>query len=210
MPTINLFVNLAVLAVTLLVIVVIALVSRKHIKKQSEIRRLFLEEEEHANNVRKRDLDPELYFVPDLSHLPALPQGDPFKIERCAKRTIVRLDPPMSNLELKKLYGPAQMELIAQYEENYVEFLRCLNEWGISLTSEGRNADALKVLEYAISLGTEFRTTYKQAADIYAAAENYSALEALYEQASETLFRDPAVQKHVLSYVDQKLGEFEA
>lgn len=179
------------------------LLSRRHSKKQEEIKARFFEEEEAANSVRKKDIEPELFYTPDLSVLPPLPPDDPHQIERAAKRTMLRFPQPMTNLELKKNYGLAQMDIIAQYEENFSEYLKALTKWGVATATENP-ADALTILETVAALGGEFRDTYKTAADIYAARGDSEKLDALFTRAEENYFRDPSIKRQILDYIETK------
>jgi len=203
MSTINIFLVL----VSVAVIVFLAIKSGQHKRKQDEIRRRFLEEEEAANSVRKKNIDVELYYTADLNALPKIPENDPNQIERCAARTMIRFSTPMTNLELKKRYGPAQMDIIAQYEENFSEYLKALTKWAVSLAEEDFNKnqkDALSILETVISLGGEFRDAYKLSADIYAAKNDKSGLENLLNIATENHFKDPSIRQQILDYINTK------
>ncbi|MCL1842936.1 MAG: hypothetical protein FWF79_03920 [Defluviitaleaceae bacterium] len=202
------YVNILFGILTVAAIILFFVKSSRHTKKQDEINRRFLEEEDAANAVRKKDIEPELYFTADLSVFPQLPEGDPFQVERCAKRTMIRFEKPVSNLELKKEYGPTQMDIIAQYEENFNEYLKSLTKWAKALSEEENNADALSILEKVILLGAEFRDTYKLAADICAAKQDAEGLDTLLELVSENYFRDPAIRTQILEYINTKKEEF--
>ena len=198
-------INIVLLLSTIVLIIVIAVMSRKHGKQQDDINRRFLEAEEAANSVRKRELDPELFYTADLAGLPPVPENDPHKVLRASKRTMIRFNSPVSNLDLKKRYGPSQMDSIALFEENFNDYLKALTEWAASLAEEDKAGDALLVLKQAIVLGSEFRNTYKLAADIYAARRDTKSLDALLQYAEENYFRDPAVQNHVIEYISEKI-----
>jgi len=206
-------VNIVVGVTSILAILLLALRSSRHAKQQEEIKRRFLEEEEAANAVRKRDIDPELFYTADLSALPQIAAGDPHQVERSAKRTMIRFEEPISNLELKKQYGLSQMDIIAQYEENFIEYLKALTNWAEELVKENNPADAITILETAISLGAEFRNTYKLAADIYAAnidetAETAeTAIENLLDRAEKNHFSDPSIRRQILEHINKKKDE---
>jgi CTP:phosphocholine cytidylyltransferase-like protein len=106
----------------------------------------------------------------------------------------------MSNLELKKQYGPSQMDIIAQYEENFSEYLKALTKWAVSLAPENQN-DAIVILEAVVALGGEFRDSYKVAADIYMSKNDKQGMENLITNAEKNHFRDPAVRSHILEYI---------
>ena len=197
--------NIGLLIGSIILIIAVALITKRHGNLQDTKNRRFLEEEQAANSARKREIEPELFFYADLENLPHIPENDPFKVLRAAKRTMIRFEKPESNVELKKRYGVAQLESITLYEENFTDFLKSLGDWAQDLYNE-KNADsALQVLSYAIELGSEFRGTYRLAAEIYASERDVYALEQLSEMAQHNHFKDPAVKEHVLSYIEEKI-----
>ena len=174
-------------------------------KQQDDVKRRFVEEEDAANSVRKKEIPPEMFYSADLTRFAPIPEGDPHKVERCAKRKMIRFPEPITNLELKKQYGPAQMESLALYEENFNEYLKALTTWAGALVEKGELNDALTILDEAISLGSEFRNTYRLTADIYAMNNSEIDLQGLRHKVNSNHFRDPAVLQHILEYIDNKL-----
>ncbi|MCL2388566.1 MAG: hypothetical protein FWC89_13625 [Defluviitaleaceae bacterium] len=203
------YVSVILLALSVTLIVAVLMNGRSHRRKQEEMNRRFLEEEEAANAVRKKDIDADLYYTANLSALPQLPNPDPHQVERCANRTMIRFAEPISNLELKKQYGLAQMDVIAQYEENFTEYLKSLTKWAMDI-AENQQEDALKIVEEVVTLGGEFRDTYRLAADIYVAKNDHDGLNTLLINATENHFKDPAIRRQVLDYISLKKEEISA
>ena len=201
------WINIVLLFSSIILIVVVALVTKRHGKLQDTKNRRFLEEEQEANMARKREIEPELFFYANLEKLPYVPDSDPHRVLRTSRRTMIRFDRPESNVDLKKRYGVAQLDSITQFEENFHDFLKSLGEWAQALYDEGNADGALQVLEYAIELGSEFRGTYRLAADIYAVGRDVYALERLLQMATDNYFKDPAMLEHVLSYIEEKIEE---
>jgi hypothetical protein len=207
MSIFNTAMNIILIVLSVVAIVFLFFKSRQHTRKQEEINSRFLEEEEAANSVRKKEIDAELFFTPDLSALPPIPDSDPHQIKRCATRTMIRFDVHMTNLELKKLYGPAQMDIIAQYEENFSEYLKALTKWAVALSDEnfdGNQVDVMTILEKVITMGGEYRDAYKLAADICEARNDKSGLENLLELVMENHFKDPSIRQQILDYINRK------
>jgi len=184
-------------------IVMVLINSKTHRTRQDKLLRRFLDEEAAANSVRKKEIPQELFYTPDLSIFPPVGEDDPFQVTRCAKRVMLRFEKFMSNLELKKLYGVAQMDLIAQYEENFNAYLKALTKWAEALAQEG-SPDAIKILEYVISRGGEYRDTYRTAADIYAKNGEQEKLDELITQAENNHFRDTSIRDWILGYINGK------
>ena len=201
------WVNIVLLIASIILIIVVAIMTKRHGKLQDAKNRRFLEEEQAANTARKREIEPELFFYADLENLPPVDESDPHRVLRTSKRTMIRFEVPESNVELKRRYGVAQLDSITLYEENYHDFLKSLGDWAQALHGEGNVDGALQVLDYAIGLGSEFRGTYRLAADIYASERNAYALEQLLQIAQNNHFNDPAMQEHVLSYIEERIGE---
>ena len=198
--------NAVLLLSSIVLIIVVAAVTKRHGKLQDAKNRRFLEEEQAANLARRREIEPELFFYADLSKLPPIDERDQFKVLRTSKRKMIRFTEPKSNIDLKLNYGPSQLDSIALYEENFHDFLKSLGEWAAALAADGLTDDALQVLEYAINHGTEFRAAYKLAADIYAYEQDRAALEYLLQAAQNNHFNDPAMQEHVLQHIEDKIS----
>lgn len=189
------------------ILLAVAINGRTRERRLRAIQRRFLDDEAAANNVRKKDLGPELFYEADFTVLPPLPPGDPYEVERCAARKMIRFEEHVTNLELKQRYGLAQLDLIAQYEENFTLYQKALTDWGAALVEEGNKARALTVLGEAITLGSQYRDTYKLVADIYADRGDSESLEALIDYATQTHFDDPAMRVHIHAYINRKLEE---
>ena len=201
--------NITLLIASIILIIVVAVMTRRHGKLQDAKNRRFLEEEQAANLARKREIEPELFFYANLENLPRISESDPHKVLRASKRTMIRFDVPETNVELKKRYGLSQLDSISLYEENFHDFLKSLGDWALGLHEAGNVDGALQVLEYAIGLGSEFRGTYRLAAEIYAYERDAYALEQLLQVAQDNHFRDPAIQEHVLSYIEEKIEDLQ-
>jgi len=196
------------LALLFWAILFLTIQSRRTQKKREDAARRFLAEEENAGNLRQRPPEEGLFYTPQLDLLPPLPPGDPHKVERAAKRKMIRFPEPMSNAELKSRYGRGQLEYLAHYEENYDDYLRCLTKWADALMKENKNPDAKGILEHTVALGSEFRNSYKFLSDIYAGEGNADKLNELLLTASAATFRDPANGNHIIEYIQRHLTAF--
>jgi len=197
------FVNILLILLSVGAIFFLIIKSGIHSKKSDDIKRRFLEEEDAANSARKKEIEPELYYTANLTALPPISADDPHQVMRCAARPMIRFPKPMTNLEIKKTYGPSQMDIIAQYEENFSEYLKALTKWAAELKDENHD-EALTIVETVISLGGEFRNAYKLAADIYAATGRN--LSELASRTEENHFSDPIVKQQILDYISGAPG----
>ena len=179
--------------------------SKRASRLNAEKDRQFFKEDAEANSARRREINPKLFFVPDLNLLPSIEEDDPHKVLRAAKRKMIFFNEPISNIELKKQYGPSQLVTIAQYEENLNDFIKSITIWARDLFDKEDFSDAKLLAEYAINLKSEFRNTYKLAADLYSLdifPDN--TLESLIKIVENQNFKDPAMQKSILEYINSK------
>ena len=165
----------------------------------------FLEAEKAANEVRKQEIDPALLYTPDLTLLPVAGSTGALyqKIVQYAAQPMIRFPKKMSNLELKQQYGRAQIEVIAFYEENFQRYLSALIKWAEALADSGQKADAIRILEHTVELGSEYRKSYLLLADWYADTENAAEKsEALLSAAQACEFADEAVKQSIIKHLN--------
>jgi hypothetical protein len=163
----------------------------------------FNETERAANSARRKDIDPSLFFTPRLEDLP-VEHGDSkayADVKKLAERKMIRFETPVTNTELKLAYGPSQLEDIAQMEEHFNQFIRALIEWAEEIIENERKADALRILEYTLGLGSEFLKSYTLTADIYAASSSLDKLDELYAAAERKPFKDDSIRRRILQYI---------
>lgn len=158
----------------------------------------YIDEERMANYARKRDIGPELFFTADLSVLPlreketageSLYKRQSEAVARAGKK-MIRFERRMTNRELKLSYGAGSLELIAQYEENYNGYIRCLINWGEELFNNNEIGDARRVLEEAVKSGSRFERGYKLLGGILVSQADHEGLDRLRETVSQMDFFD--------------------
>jgi hypothetical protein len=162
----------------------------------------FHESEMEANTARRKEIDPALFYTPDLSVLPPFTEGSAacVKVYEQAKLTMICFKEPVSNRKLKMSYGYGQLENIAHYEENFQTYLKLLLNWAEELAKGNKGEEALQILEHSIELGSEFRKCYHLTADLYA-AKHPEKLEALRESVLCHHFKDEQVRNSILNYI---------
>ena len=60
----------------------------------------------------------------------------------------------VSNTELKEQYGPANLEILSYYDQNYTRYMRSLYLYAQGIYEE-YPAEAVSILTYCIATGTE-------------------------------------------------------
>ncbi|MCL2372411.1 MAG: hypothetical protein FWC78_03310 [Defluviitaleaceae bacterium] len=190
------------LAVSVAVVVVVA-VSKK---RKNAMPQGFLKAE--SNLLRKMEIDPELFFEPDLTQLPQLPEGDPHDVELAASRTMIYFKEPISDMHLSRQYSPAQMSEISGYRENFNHHLKTLTNWANSLAEIVETTeDALLVLGYVIAHGAEDAAPYKLAAELYAEYGAVEILEALIDTVEAREFRNAVTRDAILDFIGDRIDE---
>ena len=141
-----------------------------------------------ANLARNKEIGSEFYFTPDLTALPiseysADEMKKPHppclwqkKVVELASKKMLRFDRQYSNLELKQMFGPSNLEFAARYEENFSDFIHAMRHWAEALIGAGKTEDAQKVLEASVAAGSELSQSYTLLGDIYAAKGDFLAV----------------------------------
>lgn len=138
----------------------------------------FIDNEKIANSTRKKVLPPEYFTIPNLNVLPFKEDNILNKeknlsfskqeiVMKKSKLKMIRFEKPMSNLQLKEIFGINNFEKAIMYEEHTQMYYRALNDWASALVIENKLEDAEKVLLSCIDFGSEIFITYKLLIDIY-------------------------------------------
>lgn len=148
-----------------------------------------LEKEHRANSTRKQSLASLEYINFAES---CIPFTDPAPNEYIAKLQdtlrgltlckIVNLT-GISNTDLKLTYGPANLPILTELDQNFTSLTMALNDLGTELNAIGDRDNAIKVLDYAVSIGSDISNTYINLANIYVEAGNYDAIQQLINRA---------------------------
>lgn len=84
-----------------------------------------------------------------------------------------------SNTDLKLQYGAANLGSLTRYDQNFILLVRTLNQWGHRLYDLSHPSEARKVLEFAVSVGSDIKATYELLLHIYLESGEYAPIEAL-------------------------------
>lgn len=89
----------------------------------------------------------------------------------------------ISNTELRLTYGTANLDLLTAYDQNFTVLIRGLQKWGTLLATAEKKEDAITVLAYAVSIGSDIAGTYALLARLYKEQGEFQKIEALKESA---------------------------
>ena len=183
---------------TLIFIVVVSYKRFKANLKNQKADESFWKRENDANLTRKQDIS-QLDYV-DFSNvsLPfALFEDDLLKeceeqVRTLKDKKILNLT-GLSNTDLKIKYGAANLPLLTQYDQNFTLLVRTLNAWGKRLHELSHTQEAICVLAFATSIGSDIKATWYLLAELYAANGESAKIQGLRESASglNSLMRNP-------------------
>ncbi len=112
----------------------------------------------------------------------------------------------VSNTELRLTYGTANLELLTSYDQNFTVLIRSLQKWGNLLTSADRPDDAITVLSYAVSIGSDIAGTYAVLARLYKTKGEFSKIEELKASAETlTTLMKPSILRDLEQLTSQSL-----
>lgn len=160
----------------------------------------FWDTEREANTVRRKELSNLPYIQIPLDKLPfqetCVPELNELQttVQTLANKKIVNLN-GMSNTELKLTYGPANLDTLIHYDENYSLLIRTLSNWGSYLYKQGSLCDAKAVLEFGISCKTDIKNNYVLLAQIYHENQELNKISFLISQAEslDTLMKSSII-----------------
>ncbi len=182
----------------LIFLVVVAYKQRKASRKQEKAEKSFWERENQANAVRKQDISNLDYVNLSGASLPfALFEDEALKecenqVRKLAGEKILNLT-GISNTDLKMAYGAANLPLLTQYDLNFTMLVRALNAWGQRLAELSFPDEAISVLSFAVSIGTDIKGSYQLLAKLYRERGEQEKIAGLKESASRlnSLMKEP-------------------
>ena len=162
--------------------------STKNVGKEDE---KFIEREVRANKVRKQPLDSLVYLTIPLEDIPHSGNYPSERIaeltqtlEELSHETIVNLT-GISNTDLKLTYGAPNLPILSEYDLNFTKTCTTLYDLGVEYDTLGLKDEAIKVLNVAITLGTDISKNYTHLAGLYAERGDYAQIQRLITAADD-------------------------
>lgn len=174
---------------------------KKSDRNQAEGSRKFWEREEKSNFTRKKDISFLNYITIPLDKLPMVSVDDDEITEY--QQTVTHLSQckilnltGYSNTDLKLEYGVANLTILTEYDNNYNTLINVLAKWGHRLFQLNMESDAVTVLEYGISIGTDVSRNFYLLADYYQQKGEASEIDRLIAEADKiTTLMKPSILK---------------
>lgn len=163
---------------------------RKSDKCSKQEQEMFWKRERESNLVRKKDLSTLDYITIPYENLPFSKENHPDfsyiedKLYHLKDKKIVNLS-NQSNTDLKLAYGTANLNELSSYDQNYIELIRLLNQWGQLFYKNGDIQNARTVLSYAVSIGSDVSQSFLTLAAIYIDSNDQKSLFELRDRAAQ-------------------------
>lgn len=168
----------------------------------------FWEREQKANFTRKKSLDSLNYITIPEEILQMKPDCMTSEIENCLRDLndlsafkIVNFT-GYTNTDLKLEYGTANINILSNYDFHYTSLVTLLQKLAELLHDVLEDALAIKVLEFAVSTGTDVSKSYYLLAQLYQEAGMSEKIEKLIAQAQNirSILKDTIVENLRATY----------
>lgn len=177
---------------------------KQHTHKQDMVTEAFIERERRANISRKRDISHLNYLTFAIDRLPLFEFQDEELLshenilKELADKKIINLS-NYSNTDLKLMYGPANLNVLSEYDENYHQLSSTLLAYANREVALSRMDSAIQILEYAMDLAIDSSQIYLLLADLYQTQGTPEKIETIIQKLSSM---DTSFSSMVLSKLD--------
>ena len=150
------------LAIFVVFCLILAYYIRKSDAAQQKVQDDFWEKERRSNTVRKKDISKLDYITIPLDKIPVkLCTSTEAKLFSLAEKPMLNFV-GMSNTDLKLAYGTANLEILTEYENNFLDFVALLPDYINELIEAGELETAQMLLEFAVSVNADSRKIERQ------------------------------------------------
>lgn len=160
---------------------------KKKVRDAEDEEQAFWEREAKANSIRRKPIDALDYIkIPedlpvdlcrDNIEMPSILET----VDRLRKERILNLT-GFTNTDLKMEYGTANITELSLYDENYTTLVTTLQKWADILLDSGYEEEAVKIMEFMVSTGSDIGKTYRLLGKYYLKNKREEDFEGLYEK----------------------------
>ncbi|MCR5145710.1 MAG: hypothetical protein K6B67_10495 [Lachnospiraceae bacterium] len=191
------------LAIFLTFLIVLAIRYKVTDNKVKEQQEQFWQRESDANFAPKIDLDSLTYITIPLDKFPLGFSDDQSIVEienqltELSSHRLLNLT-NKTNTELKETYGLANLETVSAYGDDFDQLTILLKEYGQCLINNDKIDDAIKVLEFGVSIKSDISQNYIMLGECYKKKGTTYKIEYLIQQIeSMNLILGPSTIKHL-------------
>lgn len=199
--------------ITILLVLWVHYQKRRTDRIASQSSERFWERERQANLTRKKDISNLDFIHVPVNTLP-FPETDSEEIGDIQKHIINLASGKIvnftgkSNTDLKLEYGAPNINLLMEYDKNYLELVRSLYRYGKLLYDRGMANEAATILEYALSIKTDISANYTLLATIYKEKNNAEGINSVISAAEElTSMTKKALLSNLMAIRDSAVGQ---
>ena len=186
----------------------------KSSKQDDERVRAFWEREREADSTRKKNLDTISYIkVPNWITLDSLSSSlptDDEELNRCndilnslMSQRILNLT-GMTTTDIKLEYGPANINKVDEYDQNFTLFAQTIYAYGERLHTLGFDHEAMRVLRFGIDSLSDISGNYKLLATLYIKYGLQDKIPELKEAAANL---NSLLKNSIIKYLDELTEE---
>ena len=186
----------------------------KSSKQDDERVRAFWEREREADSTRKKNLDTISYIkVPNWITLDSLSSSlptDDTELNRCndilnslMHQRILNLT-GMTTTDIKLEYGPANINKVDEYDQNFTLFAQTIYAYGERLHTLGFDHEAMRVLRFGIDSLSDISGNYKLLATLYIKYGQQDKIPELKAAASKL---NSLLKNSIIKYLDELTPE---
>lgn len=194
------------LGIFIFIVFLLAYFRKRQTKHQNAVDEGFWSRENAANNIRRQDISELPYINIPLEKFPIgiWPDEDLKEQENVltalSSKQILNLG-NQTNTDLKLQYGPANLAILTDCEQNFTTLCRTLVTYADHLQKLGHQTEAQTVLEYGISCGSDISRNYLMLADLYIAQNQPAKIDELIEKASQL---DSLMKTSIITHLEEK------
>lgn len=189
-------------------IFLLAYFRKKGTREQEALEETFWNRENEANHTRRQDISGLPYITIPLEKFPMdicdNPELKEFEstLTALSSRKILNLG-NQTNTDLKLKYGPANLDALGEYDENFSTLCQTLVSYAECLLKLGYRKEAQVVLEFGISCGSDHSKNYRMLADLYQEQRKTKELTELLAKANEL---DSPMKQRIISHIENALA----
>lgn len=190
--------NSIIFASSLILALIVTIFVGKDKNAQQIAEQDYWNKEHKSNFVRKKSLENLEYLtIPEdiLTLHPKNPNAQALAylqdLKDLSTLKIVNLT-GISNTDLKLTYGTANITVLSEYDAHYTQMVTILQKLADCLVASEDSEQAIRVLEYAISTGSDVSKSYYLLSDLYAQAGTPEKIHNLMKQAENI----PSIMKN--------------
>ncbi len=185
----------------IVLIIIFQVLLRNNTKKRKDSLDTFWKREQEANSVRRKDIS-QLDYITIPNDLPMVTTDNHALLQaqhtietlrtHCKEHRILNLS-NQSNTDLKLAYGVANLNTLTECDDRFTQLIRALDIAGRLTFEEEHPLEGVQILEYAVSIGSDIRSTYTTLTDFYHAIDDTDAFDKLLTHANalQSITKEP-------------------